>query len=283
MPSLVSTILFALLLLGAPTAPSPVRLYVLDCGMLNIDPAGVERYHVTQKEVVESRMPVPCFLVVHPKGTLLWDVGVIPDADVEKAAPKPAVYDVNQVSHAVVSRTLKSQLAALGYAPSDITYVAISHAHKDHTANLNEFAPSTWLVRPAEREFMWKPNNERVEPKFYNQLEHSKSISIQTDEYDVFGDGKVVIKAAPGHTPAHQVLVLTLAKTGRVIVAGDLYHYAPERTFKRRPPDNEFSVEQSSASRARIEEYVAKTHAEVWIQHDYRANAKLKKSPAYYE
>src|SRR5436190_11734821 len=164
------------------------RLYVLDCGMLNIDPAGVERYHVTQKEVVESRMPVPCFLVVHPKGTLLWDVGVIPDADVEKAAPKAARYDVNPVSHAVVSKTLKSQLAALGYMPRDITYVAISHAHKGHSANLNQFAASTWLVRPIEREFMFRPGNERVEPKFYNQLEHSRTLSIDTDEYDVFGD-----------------------------------------------------------------------------------------------
>ena len=222
----MSKLLVALLvLLGAAAPSTPVkttRLYVLDCGMLKIDPAGVERYHVTQKEVVESRMPVPCFLVVHPKGTLLWDVGVIPDADVEKSAPKPALYDVNPVSHAVVSKTLKGQLAAIGYAPADITYVAVSHAHKDHTANLNQFASSTWLVRPAERAFMFKPNNERVEPKFYSQLEHSKTIAMEKDEYDVFGDGNVIIKAAPGHTPAHEVLVLTLAKTGRVMVAGDL-------------------------------------------------------------
>jgi len=214
---------------------------------------------------------------------LLWDTGVIPDADVEKAAPKPALYDVNAVSHAVVSRTLRSQLAALGYKPADITYVAISHAHKDHTANLNEFAASTWLVRPVEREFMWKPNNERVEPKFYSQLEHSKSISLDRDEYDVFGDGVVLLKAAPGHTPGHQVLVLNLSKTGRVMVAGDLYHYLPERTFQRKPPDNEFSVEQSAASRAMIEEYLKKTGTAIWIQHDFRANTKLKKAPAFYE
>jgi N-acyl homoserine lactone hydrolase len=280
-------LLLALLLFsqGAPArqAVKTTRLYVLDCGMLNIDPEGVARYHVTEKEVAEARMPVPCFLVVHPKGVLLWDTGVIPDADVEKAAPKPALYDVNAVSHAVVSRTLRSQLAALGYKPADITYVAISHAHKDHTANLNEFAASTWLVRPVEREFMWKPNNERVEPKFYSQLEHSKSISLDRDEYDVFGDGVVLLKAAPGHTPGHQVLVLNLSKTGRVMVAGDLYHYLPERTFQRKPPDNEFSVEQSAASRAMIEEYLKKTGTAIWIQHDFRANTKLKKAPAFYE
>jgi hypothetical protein len=32
-----------------------------------------------------------------------------------------------------------------------------------------------------------------------------------------------------------------------------------------------------------IEEYLKKTKAAIWIQHDYRAHAKLKKSPAYYE
>jgi N-acyl homoserine lactone hydrolase len=264
--------------------PKAMRLYVFDCGMLNIAPAGVARYHVTPAETGETRMPVPCFLVAHPKGTLMWDVGVIPDETVEAQQSKGgAHYDVNPVSAAVVTRTLKSQLVAAGFHPTDITYVAISHAHKDHSANLNEFAAATWLVRPAEREFMWKKGNERVEPSFYSKLEHSKSISLDKDEYDVFGDGKVIMKAAPGHTPGHQVLVLQLEKSGRVMIAGDLYHYPPERTFRRDPPDNEFSVQQSAASRAMIEDYLKKTGTTIWIEHDFGANAKLKKSPAYYE
>src|SRR5512132_130592 len=75
-----------------PKTPPPkaMRLYVLDCGLLNISREGVERYHVTTAEVGETRMPVPCFLVAHPKGTLMWDVGVIPDDDVEKAAASGA-------------------------------------------------------------------------------------------------------------------------------------------------------------------------------------------------
>jgi len=264
--------------------PKTMRLYVFDCGLLNIAPAGVARYHVTPAETGETRMPVPCFLVAHPKGTLMWDVGVIPDETVDAMASKGgAHFDVNPVSAAVVTRTLKSQLAALGYSPSDITYVAISHAHKDHSANLNEFAASTWLVRPVEREFMWKKGNERVEPSFYTKLEHSKSISLDKDEYDVFGDGKAVIKAAPGHTPGHQVLILQLGSLGRVMIAGDLYHYLPERTSHRAPPDNEFDVQQSADSRVKIEEYVKKTNTTLWIEHEWAANAKLKKSPGYYE
>lgn len=266
----------------AAQPPGSLRLYVFDCGVVNVDPEGVTRYHVTQAEVVESRMPVPCFLVVHPKGTLLWDAGVIPDALVERAAPQAALYDINPLMHAVVSRTLKSQLAGIGYAPADITYVAVSHGHKDHSANLNEFAASTWLARSAERAFMFKPNNDRVEPTFFNDLEHGKSIGIDTDEYDVFGDGKVVLKAAPGHSPGHQVLILQLATAGRIMIAGDLYHYAPERLFRRAPPDNEFSTQQSAISRAMIEEYLTRTKTSIWIEHDFVSNAQLKKSPAYY-
>ena len=49
------------------------------------------------------------------------------------------------------------------------------------------------------------------------------------------------------------------------------------------PPDNEANVQQSSASRVMIEEYLQKTKTTLWIEHDFAANARLKKSPAYYE
>src|SRR5262249_57074917 len=127
--------------------PKAMRLYAFACGLLNTAPAGVARYPVTPAETGETRMPVPCFLVAHPKGTLMWDVGVIPDETVEAMASKGgAHFDVNPVSAAVVVRTLKGQLAAIGYRPTDITYVAISHAPKDNSPNPNQFPASPWLV-----------------------------------------------------------------------------------------------------------------------------------------
>ena len=121
-------------------------------------------------------------------------------------------------------------------------------------------------------------------PAFFSAWEKSPRVRfIETDEHDVFGDGRVIIKAAPGHTPGHQVLALNLASTGRVVIAGDLYHYPPERTLRRAPPDNEFNVAQSAASRERIEAYLLSTKAALWIEHDFAANAKLKRAPAYYD
>jgi glyoxylase-like metal-dependent hydrolase (beta-lactamase superfamily II) len=263
-------------------APKNVRLYIFDCGVINPNRAGTERYKVTPEEVGETRFSVPCFLVAHPRGTLMWDLGVTPDpvieARVKNSEPPPP-----PTATVVATRTLKSQLAEIGYAPEDITYFAFSHAHTDHNANADMFAASTWLARPAEMKFMYEPNNERVNSQFYTKLRTTKTVSLDNDEFDVFGDGRVIIKSAPGHSPGHQVLVLNLASFGRLMIAGDLYHYPQERTFHRPPPDTEFNVQQSAASRVMIEEYLLRTKTPIWIEHDFAANAKLKKSPAYYE
>ena len=255
--------------------PKTMRLYVFDCGLIPAIDLGL--FNFKKEDLAETRMVVPCYLVVHPKGTLMWDVGAIPDSAF-KDDGAPVSRDIFYST-----KTLKSQLAAIGYAPSDITYLGLSHYHRDHIANANQFAGSTWLVRQVEHDAMFaeKPP-ERVDPKAYTELKNSKTAIITTDEYDVFGDGKVIIKSAPGHTPGHQVLILKLAKTGNVMVAGDLYHYPEERTTHN-VPTFEYNKEQSLASRVVIEDYIKKTNTQLWIEHDFAANAKLKKSPAYYE
>jgi hypothetical protein len=57
--------------------PKSVRLYVFDCGKLDIP--DITPYQLTRVEIATNVMSVPCFLIAHPKGTLMWDVGVVPD------------------------------------------------------------------------------------------------------------------------------------------------------------------------------------------------------------
>jgi glyoxylase-like metal-dependent hydrolase (beta-lactamase superfamily II) len=162
-------------------------------------------------------------------------------------------------------------------------YLALSHYHYDHTANANQFANATWLVRREERDAMFAPKAPAVtQPSTYSALRRSKTVIIKTDEYDVFGDGSVVIKSAPGHTPGHQMLYLKLAHTGPVLLSGDLYHYPEERALDR-VPTFEFDAKKTRATRIVTEAFLKKSGAQVWIQHDFRANAKLKKAPEYYD
>ena len=75
---------------------------------------------------------------------------------------------------------------------------------------------------------------------------------------------------------------MKLAKTGPVVLSGDLYHYPEERKLKK-IPTTEFNAQQTVASRAAVEDFLKKTGAQLWIEHDIIANAKLKKAPAFYE
>ena len=66
------------------------------------------------------------------------------------------------------------------------------------------------------------------------------------------------------------------------MLSGDLYHYPEERALHR-TPTIEFNVEQTRASRAALDAFLKRTGAQLWIQHDFAGNAKLKKAPDYYE
>ena len=257
-------------------APPPsVRLYVFDCGVLDIP--DTSNYQLKKEELASSRMAVPCYLIAHPKGTLAWDSGVIPDSSFRPGGHTPLRY-------ATATKSLTAQLAEIGYAPADITYLALSHFHWDHIGNANLFAPTaTWLVRKAERDIMFTdPPSPRTEPAHYSGLKTAKTVIISSGEHDVFGDGTVVLKSAPGHSPDHLVLLVKLAKTGPLLLSGDLYHYPEELKFNK-VPTTEFNVAQTVASRADVDAFLKKTGAQLWIQHDFTANAKLKKSPQFYD
>jgi glyoxylase-like metal-dependent hydrolase (beta-lactamase superfamily II) len=178
---------------------------------------------------------------------------------------------------------LTSQLAAAGYEPSDVTHLALSHYHWDHTADANLFAGAQWLVSQKEHDAMFSANPAGgTRPETYQALKNARTTLITAKEHDVFGDGTVVIRQAPGHTEGHTVLYVKLAKTGGVVLTGDLYHYPAERRLNRLPTF-EVSEAETSASRAELEGFLTRTGAQLWIQHDLAAFRRLKKAPEYYD
>ena len=258
-----------------PKPPKSLRLYIFDGGTIKgLDPA---IFGFKKEDLAATDFTVVSYLIVHPKGTLMWDTGVIPDSAF-KGDGAPVTQGIS-----TATKPLKPQLAAAGYTPADITYLGLSHYHSDHTANANDFAAATWIVQKNERDAMFaeKPAG-IIQQSTFNALKNSKAIVLNGEDHDVFGDGTVVIKYAPGHTPGHQVLFLKLKKTGPILLAGDLYHYAEER-FKDKTPSFEFNREQSLASRAAMEAFVKKTGAQLWIEHDLPTFNKLKKAPDYIE
>ena len=266
-----------------PGEAGALRLYVFDCGTLKADPT---RFRLQPEEVATTDLSVPCFLVVHPRGKLMWDPGAVPDAEwTPTGGPvthRLALPDGSE-RDLTLRKQLTTQLAEVGYAPRDIEYLAFSHYHYDHTANANAFAGSTWLARQVERDSMFADTPPGVvQPAYYEALKTSKTVLVNDNEYDVFGDGLVIMKLAPGHTPGHQVLYLKLAETGGVVLSGDLYHFPEARALKR-VTIFDFDQAQTPVSRESIEAFLTKMRARLWIQHDAIGNSRLRKAPDYYE
>jgi glyoxylase-like metal-dependent hydrolase (beta-lactamase superfamily II) len=147
---------------GKPAAPKSVRVYVFDGGKL--DGGDPSRFSLKREEMAVADMSIAAYLVVHPRGVLMWDSGALPDEDLTSAGTMTRyriVLPNGNERFVTTSRTLASQLAQTGYSPRDVTYLALSHYHYDHTGNANMFAGSTWLVRQAERDVMFpdKPND----------------------------------------------------------------------------------------------------------------------------
>ena len=280
----LSVTVFANAAHAAAQLPNSLRLYVLDGGTLG--PSDPARYNLKREEVTTTEFSVGCFLIAHPKGLLMWDTCAVPDS-----AWKPTGSPVHQhlllprsqTREVTVTKSVREQLTQAGYRPEDINYLALSHFHYDHTANANLFAKATWLVTQVEHDAMLSPQaGEITVPENYSALRNSKVVILKGSEHDVFGDGSVIIKLAPGHTPGHQVLYVKLPQTGNVMLSGDLYHYPEERTLQR-VPTAEFDPEQTRQSRLAIERFLKDTGTQLWIQHDFVGNSKLKKAPQYYE
>jgi N-acyl homoserine lactone hydrolase len=273
MRTLLAALVIALVGAQSPPPPATVRLYVFDCGTLNIaDPMPL--FGLKKEEVGATNLSDAAYLIVHPRGTLLWDAGFVTDSVIESGAP--------QTGMARATKTLKGQLAQAGYRPSDVTYLALSHYHGDHTGNANDFKASTWLVTQVEHDAMFAVPPPRIaSPPTYSALKDSRTVYI-TGDYDVFGDGTVVIKPTPGHTPGHLALVVKLAKTGPVMLTGDMYHY-PEEVSRDDLPPGETDKTQAAATRKAVREFVQKTGTQLWIGHDLVGFSKLKKSPEFYE
>ncbi len=260
-----------------------LRLYVLDGGVLASDPG---RYDLRVEDVEVTELSIASFLIVHPDGVLLWDAGAVADdervAEGIGAEQRLLRQDGNE-RFVTLGPSLIEQLADSGYAPDDISHLALSHYHWDHTADAGSFTRATWLVAERERDVMLSsapPGGTR--PWTFDALRNSEVVHLETDEHDVFGDGKVIIKQAPGHTEGHLVLYVELERTGPILLSGDLYHYPAERTLNRLP-NFEADREATIASRESVEAMIERTGAALWIQHDLAHHQTLKLAPEFYD
>ena len=118
----------------------------------------------------------------------MWDAGAVGDAERTGGVgvEQRLLRRDGQERFVRLATPLAAQLAAAGYRSADVTHLALSHYHWDHTADANMFAGATWIVPRLERDAMFAadpPGGTR--PETYSALRDSRTVIAADDEHDV--------------------------------------------------------------------------------------------------
>ncbi len=252
--------------------PIQIKLYAIDCGRIDVSNfAGFSDTADYDNKTVQ--LADPCFLIVHPKGILLWDTG-LPDSLIKKPETVGGIY------HLTKSISLQDSLKKIGLTPNDIKYVSVSHSHFDHMSGLDQFPNSTWILQKVELNYAKTHPNPFVIDASQLKSYKTAHIVIINGDYDVFGDGTVQILSTPGHTPGHQSLEIKLSQAGVIILSGDEFHQRSSFEPLRVPVFNTSRAE-TMASADRLKTLIKNTNARLIVQHDEHDFEGLPKFPNY--
>jgi glyoxylase-like metal-dependent hydrolase (beta-lactamase superfamily II) len=269
------TTTLTVILLGIPLmAAAEVKLYVFDCGVIDME--DVTQFSLTNDETPVRRLFVPCYLIDHDGQQMIWDAG-LPD----NIAGQGTIDAGNGMSMRM-DLSMAENLAKVNLTPEDVDLVAFSHMHFDHVGAANLFTSAHLLIQDTEYAAAFEdPDNPYFQADLYMGLAENERTLLSGD-HDVFGDGSVVIVSAPGHTPGHQVLLLRLNNTGPLVLSGDLYHFAESRKLRRAPEFN-VDAEQTFESMDKVEALIRNENATLWIEHEQALADTLNMAPAYYD
>ena len=240
------------------------KMHVPDRGMMSGRPSGVP---VT--------IPVPFYLIDHPKGLALFDTGMKLDNWPSQYRP-----DGDQRPDQMIDL----QLANIGYKPDDIKYVIMSHLHLDHAGGMPLFPKSTFIVRKSELRAAWWPEAFQVHYIFddYKDTRGFNYVELDdTEAFDVFQDGSVICIDTKGHSQGHQSLVVNLPNSGKFVLTADAAAMA-EILDEGVLPSVAWNAEEALRSLRKVQ-HMKREGATVLMAHDPDQWATTRLAPEYYE
>jgi glyoxylase-like metal-dependent hydrolase (beta-lactamase superfamily II) len=204
-----------------------VRLYAMTCG----------RITGRLKDMIEGEdgpvlLPIPSYLIEHPRGTVLFDTGMHPALQTDAAGRLgERVARIFSFDTFLPGDEIDRRLQAIDRDPGRINYIVNSHLHFDHCGGNQLIPNATVVVQRREWETAQAPEL-AAKAGFYRQdFDHGHKLLLADGEHDLFGDGRVVCIPTYGHTPGHQSLRVRL-DSGEVVLAGDACYFC--RTLRER-------------------------------------------------
>lgn len=257
----------------ASDAPD-LRVYAFHIGGLNADMASYDPFDPKVGTPIYS--PNFFYLIRHPRGNVLFDVGIRSDYLDDASDVNSMEIEFEPEHHTDV------QLAAVGLKPTDIDQIVMSHLHWDHAGGLNFFPNADVYVNRRELEFAFAPAV--YQAVYYDRRDFDFPVKWKEldGEHDVFGDGTLLVFPTPGHTPGHQILLVRL-RTGTIMLLSDAA-FQLEKMRARILPAIIWSPDDVVASWNKIEELEKEYQAELICAHELEYRTKVRVAPeAWYQ
>ena len=262
----LSALLAATMFMTVGAAPAAEdagpAMWRLDCGTIEV--GDLDQYSDTYQYVGRRKtFTDSCYLIRNGGRYLLWDTGLPGEL---AGSTKEDGGD-----RMTLRSRIKDQLADLKIRREQVTFVAVSHYHFDHTGQAADFPQATLLVDRRDWEAI-KARPDRAER--FTPWTGGGKVEPLTYDHDVFGDGSVTMLATPGHTPGHRSLLVRLKGSGPILLSGDAVHFA-ENWSSRGVPGFNTSRAESLASMDRLSRIARQLKARLIIQHEPADVAKL--------
>jgi N-acyl homoserine lactone hydrolase len=237
----VALLFFSFVPLSQAAGPAGMKLYAFSSGGLTLAKSALQ----SGAPSTQVTVPVGFYVVMHPKGNFLFDTGNNDKIISDPSYWGPFVKGLTPERGPDVA--IDTQLKKINLTPDDIKYVAVGHMHLDHGGNVCKFPKATFLVQRAEMKNAAWPEPGTAGPYIPGDvaclrndlgeaLPNKYKMEQLEGDLDVFGDGSVILKSWPGHTPGSQMAIVRLPKTGTVVLTSDNVYFS-ENVTKNLLPD----------------------------------------------
>ena len=265
----IAVAILVMVCVGASSVAAGPKIYWTASGLFGPLPISALLPTYPKDQDHDIMIPINMWIIDHPMGLVVYDTGnnvAISDGNCTSHWNEGfcGLLQPSQTRDDVIDKILER----VGFSVGDVKIVITSHSHLDHIGNIEMFPDAIHVIQKKELYQAWWPEKfQRGGAHVVADYDDARDFTyFELDgDYDLFGDGSVVVISTPGHTLGHQSVKVRMAETGTVILTQDAVWV--KENLEGHPAGLNYSILDYTNSVNRIKMIRDIENAQVWMGH----------------